>query len=727
MTAALVASLAAAPAATAQPGGPGGPGGGGGGQDGTSSTKAPLAVSIDTLTPSTVPRRGNVTVTGQITNRSDSTWTDLNVYLFASSEPITTSAELAAANSTNESQEVGDRLTRDGQFAKVADLDPGESTDYRLSVPSKDLPFHGPGVYWLGVHVLGADDQGRVPGADGRARTFIASMSGRRPPTTLSLVVPLRGVVRRTPDGRLADVEAWARRFAADGRLARLVSLTSTGADVPVTWVVDPAVLEAARSVAQGNPPFDIEPTDSGSEQESQSPSPSPSSPLTDAPGADSGDSQGATEDLSELSAEARDASTWLDDFKALATTQTVLSLPYGDVDTAALLRSGYTGTFARANELSKLSMDELGIDDKPVVAPADGLLPTPALERLDPSTALLLSEQAAPRTNATMVRPAKGPDAVLSSDAARIGGPTPTPAFDALALRQRILAEAAVHGLTGASETPLVVSTPDLWDPGSQWQLASFFSGLNVPWIHTVDLPMASALSMSEDYHRHLAYSRAARRQEIPAENLIATRELSAAGSVLADLLSRNDTIDAQVGRAAMLGSSTEARRYPYQALSMTRRLAEQVHGQLGKVYVEGSPLVTMSSETGNFSVTVVNGLDEPVQVGIDAQTGTDELKIRAPNLVSLGPGQRASVRLGVKATGTGIHSVRIVPTTKSGHPLDRVTRIKVRSSQVGLVIWVIMGTGAAVFVIAIGARILRRVRDRRRTQAPELEDVTS
>ena len=32
------------------------------------------------------------------------------------------------------------------------------------------------------------------------------------------------------------------------------------------------------------------------------------------------------------------------------------------------------------------------------------------------------------------------------------------------------------------------------------------------------------------------------------------------------------------------------------------------------------------MSSETGNFSVTVVNGLEEPVTVGIEAETGTDD-----------------------------------------------------------------------------------------------------
>ena len=721
--AALVASLTAVPAATAQP------------QHPRTAALAraedspadapPLAVSIETITPSTVPRRGNVTGTGEITNQSDSTWTDLNVYLFASSSPMTTSAEVEAANASDEADEVGERLTREGQYDKVDDLKPGESTPYTLSVPSAQLPFDGPGVYWLGVHVLGSNDEGRLPGADGRARTFMVSMPGRGRQTTLSLVVPLRSPVRRTSDGRIANTPVWSRRFGDDGRLARLLALTSTGSGVPVSWVVDPAVLDAARSIASGNPPFDISPTpQTGDDQ--QSPSPTPSGPVTDVPAEGDTGSQDAEQELSRLTPEAQDASTWLSDFQQLAAKHNVLTLPYGDVDVASLLRNGFEGAFSRANELSGVAMGELGIEGRPVVAPADGRLPNAALEKLDSDTTLLLSERAA-ESESAVIRPEKGPDAVLADDAARVGGPRPTPPFAALALRQRILAEAAVHRLSGAPDQPLVITTPNEWDPGKDWQSASFFTGLDVPWIHTVDLPLAVALSHPQKYDAPLRYSRALRQHEIPPANARATQDLDAAGTVLATLLTRNDTIDTQVGRAAMLGSSTAARKTPNQALAGTRNISDRVHGQLDQVYVKGSPLVTMSSEAGNFSVTVVNGLDEPVTVGIEASTGTDELEIRSPDLVSLGPEQRASVRLAVRATGTGVHSVLIVPTTKDGKPLGRSTKIKVRSSQVGLVIWLIMGTGAVVFVVAIGARIRQRVRDRKRTHGPDLEDITA
>ena len=72
-------------------------------------TGTPLQVSIESLTPSTIPRRGEVTVTGEITNRSRDEWTDLNAYLLTSSQPITTAAELEAATETAEDLQVGER------------------------------------------------------------------------------------------------------------------------------------------------------------------------------------------------------------------------------------------------------------------------------------------------------------------------------------------------------------------------------------------------------------------------------------------------------------------------------------------------------------------------------------------------------------------------------------------------------------------------------------------
>lgn len=686
-------------------------------EDGEVGDRPPLSVTIDTMTPAAVPRRGRITLTGRITNDSEETWTDLDVYLFASTTPMTTAAELEEATATDETADVGGRLTEPGQYDEVPDLEPGETTGYRISIPRADLGLDAAGVYWIGVHVLGTTSEGRLEGADGRARTFVTTMAPRGPRATLSLVLPLRAPVRRTAEGRLDNVNLWADRFTDDGRLRRLLDLAGTGSDVPVTWLVDPAVLEAAQSLGQGNPDFDLTPT-AGAGPGSES----PSGVVTESPGQTEGTDpdgpDGPEEELTRISPEASAAADWLADFTDLAAEHTVLHVPYGDVDEASLLRGGYDETFATATRLGEDAMADLGIESEPVVAPRDGLLPNAALEHLEPDTPLLLSERAAPRTEASLVTVDTGPETVLTSEVARVGGPAPSAPFAALALRQRILAEAAVHALTGESGQPLVVSLPELWDPGVDWPVADFFGGLEAPWLSLVDLPVVMASSAPEDYDSPLRYDRASRRAEIPDANVLATQDLAAAGSLLGDLLTGEDTIAEQVGRAAMLGSSVQARREPHRAVLRTRRIASEVRGRLQQVTIEGSPLVTMSSETGNFSVTVVNRLDEPVTVGITAQTGSEGLVIRAPDLVSLGPGQRASVRLAVTATDTGVHSVRLLPTTRDGRELGHSTTVKVRSSQVGLVIWLVMGVGGIVFVAAIVVRIWRRVRAGARTR---------
>ena len=71
-------------------------------------------------------------------------------------------------------------MTGAGLYDEVGDLAPGASTSYRISVPAEELGITGEhGVYWVGVHVLGADDGGRDGVADGRARTFIPLMPAR--------------------------------------------------------------------------------------------------------------------------------------------------------------------------------------------------------------------------------------------------------------------------------------------------------------------------------------------------------------------------------------------------------------------------------------------------------------------------------------------------------------------------------------------------------------------
>ena len=138
---------------------------------------------------------------------------------------------------------------------------------YRLSVPRADLGISGePGVYWVGVHVLGADAGRPRP----RSRTAGRAPSCRccRARAAPRPAGPDPAGAGRAAEEAGADGERRAsgghRLVAADtlspdGRLDRLLSLTGR-ARRPFTWVVDPAVLDAVRSLARGNPSADPAP-----------------------------------------------------------------------------------------------------------------------------------------------------------------------------------------------------------------------------------------------------------------------------------------------------------------------------------------------------------------------------------------------------------------------------------------------------------------------------------
>src|SRR3546814_13590440 len=79
-------------------------------------------------------------------------------------------------------------------------------------------------------------------------------MGGGHPKVPATLVVPVRRSIREDKTGRIAAESEWADDLADGGRLANLAALLNSGALLPTTWLVDPAVLDAVRRLSRGNP-----------------------------------------------------------------------------------------------------------------------------------------------------------------------------------------------------------------------------------------------------------------------------------------------------------------------------------------------------------------------------------------------------------------------------------------------------------------------------------------
>lgn len=672
----------------------------------------PLQVVIDRLTPSTLPANDEeVVVAGTITNVDDGPWSELAVYLLTSPQPITTPDDLDTAVASDPVVEIGERIVTPGLFQTVPDLAPGESTRFRLAVPGRSLlASRAPGVYWLAVHVLGTNEEGRIEGADGRARTFVPHVTDPEARTGLALGLQVRRHVVRAADGTLQFERVWGRQLR--GRLDRLVRLARTAragsAAWPLTWLVDGAVTNAARSLAAGNPAIDL--VASGAEVTGPADTPT--------------DEEEAAEQAADDPV-ARDAARWLTRLSASAQAATVLALPYGDLDVSAT-----TGTSTSAADLVELALDqgrtalaEVDVDSDPVVAPPGGWIAPDALAVLDPDVRVVLGEEALPGEAAPgrTVRSAPRGGGLTTAPAYQdLFGPRPGPVNTALAVRQRVLAAAALRALSPDRQDPLVVLLPPQWEPGKAWRSARFFEGLDVPWLSPVALEdlldpdaVGSAVVDGED----LVYPEEQAEAELPAYAVAATDQLLDVTRTLEDLLAANDSpTGQQLERQSLLTSSYWSRPFPGVATRRAREAAGRVEDWLSRVSIRGPDFVTMSSERGTIQVTLVNGLDQPITVGLAADASGAPLTLTLPDPVDLPPGGRQAMDIEADVLDIGVHQVTLQPVSETGRPLGEVSTLSVRSSQVGLILWVIMAVGAVTLFGAITVRTIRRVRAARR-----------
>jgi len=669
----------------------------------------PLTVTLTSMAPAEIPSTGIITLTGVVTNDSEEDWSDINVAPFTSAEPITTRDELAEAALTTADVAVGERLTDPGTYVAIGDLAPRQRAPFTIRVPVTSLLISGaPGVYWIGVHALGANTDGRDPGADGRARAFISLVTPRQArlrSVAVSVVLPMRARARRAEDGSLNGPTRWVNLTKAEGRLSRLVDFGASAGTAPVSWLVDPALLDALDDFRRGNVALSLgaaeaedgqdEETEEGpgaEERENASPSPSP----TPEPGSPT--------------QEQRDrASTVLERFLAIARTKDLFTLGYADPDVVALARRR-AGLIKTADNLAAVRMKAWGLTGSPTIAPPSGYFDPDQLPEIPADTLLMLTDRGR-LASPPLSRLPSGQELVLTDERAITGGPAPTTPTGPLALRQRILAEAALEVTQGDEPTrPIVVMLPHGWNPGYNWRQANFFGGLQTPWVRMAPVPRGA----TETFEGELGYGRAQLATEIVDANVSATRTLVRTSTVLGNLLANpNEATDRLTG-AALQASAYSARPTLELAAEQVLALDATVREQMGEVQVTGTNFVTLSGGSGSLTVTLVNGLEQPVTVGLDARTDSPAVVVETPEPVSMQPGQRTTLRLQV-ASGVGVHDVTIFPVTTEGEAAGTSLTFSLRTSQVGRLIWYIIAAGGTLLVVMIVRRIVLRIRDHR------------
>jgi len=667
----------------------------------TAATVPPLAVTLSQLTPSTIPDKGRVVLAGTVRNDSAETWSAINVHPFVSGTPMTDRDQLAQAAASDPAVEIGTRLYEPGQFDAIGDLLPGQSTSFRISLKVRDLRRHitgAPGVYWIGVHALGEHTAGREVG--GRARTFIPLVP-EDATTSVALVVPVRQRVRHDRVGKLLDAADWSALLDDDGRLERIAALLDSAGGLPATMLVDPAVIDAVGAIAANNPALSL-----GAEPEQPGGSASPSSPASPS---DSASPSRSTDRLGPV--DRQHAARWLAQVKNASRWQRVLALGYADPDTAALARRRPQLITLAAKE-SATAFKRFGIGSVPAVAPSTGWLDDAALRSIPQDTTVLVSDHAAPRTR-TQWRTREQQDLVLTDAQAASGGPGPTAPLDALAVRQRIVCDAALRAQEGLS-SPMVVELPANWNPGPHWEEADFFTGLNLPWLDLQPLER-SAAATTPVFDAALGYPATERRAEVDLANISATRTLTSTASVMGQVLRTTNDVKHGLTGIALSAVSLNARRDPARARGQVLDTNAAMRGRLDKVSVIGTDLATLSGGSGILTVTLVNGLDQPITIGLRPRTSSPDVRIKTPKPLELAPGQRYVLRLHAKASSVGVHEVTLTPVTPEGLELGTPLVFTLRASQVGKLIWGVIAAGALLLVVMILRRVRRGLREHR------------
>ncbi|MEO5853569.1 MAG: DUF6049 family protein [Nocardioides sp.] len=663
----------------------------------------PLAVTIDTLTPAVVPETGNVTITGMVTNVSEETWTDINVYpLTSTALPMTTVDELDAAAQSPDDLVVGERRLE--VSANIPSLAPGEVAQYTLRVPRRYLG-QTEGVQWLGVHTLGANSAGRDPIADGKARTFMPYVRGGGRRVKAALVLPLRRRVDHAIDGRVDRPERWATDLAPTGRLGSIVELGANAGVRPITWLIDPAVLVAVNALVAGNasrlpPPADPE----GAEP---TPTPTEEATATDAPLAPTDEPMTSDpSDPTAVAAAATQGGAWLARLNQAVAGKELLALPYGDVDASAASQLD-PDLLADAQTASATTMAALGLPASPALASPRGFVGPDAIAGADPAATVLLTDEAVD-VGAPAVSSVGGHEVVLTSSTAVEGGPGPDDPYATVAMRQRILSEAAVR-LLSAGRDPLVVALPSDWVPTD---MTAFFSGLDVDWLDLSPLSEVTAAEKPSTVDpEDVAYPPFQEEIELDIGNFAAAGRLAEAGVTLQQVLTSTTSLGDAVAREAFADTSYWQRLRSGEAIAAADRSRAWVEATLGLVTVDGPPSVTLSSATGQFPATVRNGLDEPVVVRL-VTVPSRGLTVEEPPVISLDAGESVRLRLRARTDAIGAHGVRLVVAAPDGTPLGSSTELPIRSNQVSEIIWIVIAVGGGLLFGAIGLRLVRRVR---------------
>jgi hypothetical protein len=710
-------------------------------------------ITLDELAPKVVRPGDTLFLSGSMVNTSGETLTSVSYALRISTQRITTRYQLAKDADGDATFGVVLSSTRQPAGDDGA-IDPGQRFSWQLSLPIDRVSMPTSpdqfGAFPIAIEVTSHGESGTE---HTRLSTTMLWMpkGAQFTPTKISWLWPVIDGIHRGLGNTFTD-DTLAADLAPTGRLGKLVD-TATESKVPLTYVVDPALVDDAAAMTATTPPAGEPSTPSRPSTPSTpstaagGPTAAPGSASTDvakstATAAKSGDSAGPEATPYQVAdgkhtkdgTGAATAAAWLDHLRAAvtATGSALVATPYGDADLVALERAGLDKEMAIARSTGQSTLsDSLAPPTLPdLVWPVDGQIDDATLDDLatDLTTTVVLNGRTLQPQDPNALA---GPRADLQTPSGAVRALLTDPTIDDLiadpssvtggtrAAEQRFLAETMlITEQRPGSGSSLVVAPPRHVEADAY--LAALLSDTGaVPWLEPVNAGVIAAQAPDSIARQQLVYAPSARSAELPTHVLAAITPLrdglSAFNSILGP--TTTDPFIAQANQALLRAESSTWREHPPRATAIIDAVRAQLQSRTSKVFISKPGLITLTSRKQKIPLTVVNELPEPVTVQVDLHAvNAARLTVTPiPPFTVDGKGSRHEVVIEVEATTGGRFEVQARLTTADNQPIGQSVTFALNSTAYGAVALTIAGGAAGLLFLLSGIRIYRRVRQRR------------
>ena len=178
----------------------------------------------------------------------------------------------------------------------------------------------------------------------------------------------------------------------------------------------------------------------------------------------------------------------------------------------------------------------------------------------------------------------------------------------------------------------------------------------------------------------------------------------------MLSSIIPQSDGVENSLSRdvAGVLG--VRWRDDPEAAIDLAKARARRAGAVLNKITVKGPPSVTLSSPKGGFPLTITNGTDDAIRIGVSLESSNPALDLPSVKPVDIDAGERRTLTVQVDLGQQNTTTLSARLTSDEGRKIGEPAVFNVRSSKVGAVLWVAMGLAALLVFASLFRRFHRR-----------------